>query len=40
MLAKRPEDRPSSYEALESSLKRIVDPPVGDPVRATRSIQP
>jgi serine/threonine protein kinase len=29
MLAKRPEDRPPSYEALESALRRVLDPPGG-----------
>jgi serine/threonine protein kinase len=31
MLAKRPEDRPPSYEALESALRSVLDAPGGTP---------
>jgi serine/threonine-protein kinase len=30
MLGKRPEDRPSSYEALEAALRRVIDAPGKD----------
>jgi serine/threonine-protein kinase len=40
MLAKRPEDRPPSYEALESALRRVLDTPAANSVHQPRSIQP
>jgi serine/threonine protein kinase len=41
MLAKRPEDRPPSYEALEAALRRVLDAPGGDStIQPRRSIQP
>ena len=40
MLAKRPEDRPPSYEALEAALRRVLDTPAADSAQQPRSIQP